>query len=220
MAARSRRRTSASRCCSTPPCPATRRRSGPIGRRSRGPLRTSSGNTWAGRPTRSAYARRWPTALGSPWTTPRCWPWGIGHASRARASRPARRRSFTSSRRSFCEARLALVRQDERAGGGEHAAHAVDERALGLRDLARAALAPELARRLDDREDAVHAAVGVGEPAAVGVDRELAAGGRAPLREEVHALAPLGNAERLEHEGRARGEGVVEHDVVEVRALR
>src|SRR5207245_1080465 len=63
---------------------------------------------------------------------------------------------------------LAVVREDERAGGRQHAAHAVHERRLQIGHLAGATLAAQLARGLDDREDAVHPGVRVGEPAAVG----------------------------------------------------
>ena len=83
-------------------------------------------------------------------------------------------------------------------------------------DLAGAALAAELPRGLDDGEDAVHAAVGVGEAAAVGVDGQAAAGVGAAGLEEAHALAGLAEAQRLQHERRAGGEGVVEHHVLEV----
>src|SRR3990172_1203253 len=70
--------------------------------------------------------------------------------------------------------------EDEGAGGGEGAAGAVDTGQAGAGDLALAALPAELADGLDEEEDAVHAGVGVGEAAAVGVEGELAAGGGAP----------------------------------------
>src|SRR2546426_1267969 len=78
--------------------------------------------------------------------------------------------------------------------------------------------AAELPRGLDDREDAVHPRVRVGEAAPVRVDRELAARRRAALREEMHALAARGDAERLQHDGRPGGEGEGVHYFAEGRA--
>src|SRR5436309_13500482 len=96
----------------------------------------------------------------------------------------------------------ALVREHEGPRRREHAAHPVDEREPAVGHLAGAALAAELARRLDDREDAVHARMRVGETATVGVDGERAARRRPAILEEVHALARLAEAERLEHDRR------------------
>src|SRR5688500_2015194 len=109
----------------------------------------------------------------------------------------------------------ALVRQDEPPRGRQQAGHAVDERPPGVRHLPRSALAAQQARGLDDRKDAVHPRVRVREPASVGVDGQGAAGRGAAVLEEGHALAALGEAERLQHERRPGGEGVVEHDVLE-----
>src|SRR2546426_9398887 len=111
-------------------------------------------------------------------------------------SRPRRRGDDDGGRSDDRGADLALVRQDERAGGGEHAAHAVDQRELHVRHLALVTLATELPRRFDDREDAVHPGVRVGEAAPVGVDRLRAARRRAAVREEVYAFTALGDAER------------------------
>ena len=54
------------------------------------------------------------------------------------------------------------------------------DRGFGVLHLADAALAAQLPHRLDQQEQAVHAGVAVGEAAAIGVDRQLAAGRDAP----------------------------------------
>ena len=61
---------------------------------------------------------------------------------------------------------------------GEDAAGAVRERDLGALDLAVAALAAQLAHRLDEQQHAELAGVAVREPAAGGVERERAARAR------------------------------------------
>src|SRR5262249_27148292 len=89
-------------------------------------------------------------------------------------AKPALSRSITSRLRfslaSMRRPPLAFVGPDQGARRQQHAAHAVDERHPAAGHLAVAALAAELAGGLDDREDPVHPGVGVGEPAAVGVD--------------------------------------------------
>jgi hypothetical protein len=57
---------------------------------------------------------------------------------------------------------LWFVRQNECPRSGEHPAHPVHKRDLGIGNLARPALATELARRLDNGENAVHSGVRVG----------------------------------------------------------
>src|SRR3990170_4551922 len=109
-----------------------------------------------------------------------------------------------------------LHAEDEGAGGGEGAAGAVDAGELRVRDLAVAALAAELADGFDEEEDAVHAGVGVGEAAAVGVEGEVAAGGGALAGDEGAAFAGLAEAERLQGDEGGVGEGVVDFDDVDV----
>jgi hypothetical protein len=71
-----------------------------------------------------------------------------------------------------------LVRHNDGAGGGKHAADAVADRDLGIGDLGGAM--PRIWRTLSallQRIHAVHAGMHVGETAAIGVERQLAAGG-------------------------------------------
>src|ERR1700730_6218858 len=58
----------------------------------------------------------------------------------------------------------------------QHAAVAVRDRGLAIGDLAGVAFAAQLACRLDQQEQSVHAGMAIGEPAAIGVDRQTAAG--------------------------------------------
>jgi len=65
-----------------------------------------------------------------------------------------------------------LVRHDDRAGGGKHAADAVADRDPGIGDLAGGA-APHPTPALLQRVHAVRAGMHVGEPAAIGVQRQF-----------------------------------------------
>src|SRR5438132_8504611 len=67
--------------------------------------------------------------------------------------------------------------QYDRALRRQDAAIAVCDRGFGVRHLARATFAAQLAHRLDQEEEAVHAGVAIGEAAAIGVDRQPAAAG-------------------------------------------
>ena len=62
-------------------------------------------------------------------------------------------------------------------------------------DLASAAFAAQLAHRLDQQEQAVHAGVAIGQAAAIGVDRQLAAGGDPAALDKPAALAFRAEAE-------------------------
>src|SRR5687768_11672800 len=109
---------------------------------------------------------------------------------------------------------LLVYTEDQGTRGGEGATGAVDAGQAGIRDLALATFASELAGGFDEEEDAVHAGVGIGEAAAVRVEREVAAGGRALAGDEGAALAGLAEAERFQRDERGVGEGVVDfHDV-------
>ena len=83
-------------------------------------------------------------------------------------------------------------------------------------DLARAAFAAQLPRRLDQQEQAVHAGVAIGEAAAIGVDRQAAAGRDAAAGDKAAAFALRAEAEILEEEDRVDREGVVELDDIDV----
>src|SRR5262245_64386621 len=89
----------------------------------------------------------------------------------------------------------SVTAQHHRSCGREHPAGSVGESHPGAIDLALPGLAPELAGSLDQREDAVHPWVAVGQPAAVGVERELAARRRSLATDEVARLAPAAEAE-------------------------
>src|SRR5437868_1158924 len=98
----------------------------------------------------------------------------------------------SSHRRLGAEQHRHLARQ--------RAAIAVAERDLGVLDLTRAALAAQLRRALDQREDPIHAGMDAGEAAAIGVDRQRPARRDAAARDEGAALALLAIAEILEEE--------------------
>src|SRR3546814_4044117 len=72
------------------------------------------------------------------------------------------------------------------------------------------ALATNLPRRFHDCEQPVHAGMAIGQPAAVGVDRQLATRADAPIRHEPSAIALWTEAQILKEEDRVDGEGVVE----------
>src|SRR5437879_12391648 len=98
---------------------------------------------------------------------------------------------------------------------GEHAAEGVSDTVVSGLDLARAALAAELAHRLDEQEDAEHPGMAVREPAAGRVHGQLASRSRSCLDES--ATVPLGaEAEAFETDDRVDGERVVDLDDVHV----
>jgi hypothetical protein len=90
---------------------------------------------------------------------------------------------------------------------------------LGPADLAGTGLAAELAYGLDDQEHAVLAGMGVREAAAVGVHRQEAPGARAPVLDELTALALGAEAEVLHVEESRDREAVVAHQHVDVARL-
>ena len=108
-----------------------------------------------------------------------------------------------------------LVRHDDRAGGGEHAADAVADRDLGAGDLGGGGAA-HLAHAFLQRVHAVHAGMHVGEAAAVGVERQFAAGGGVARGDKGAALAAPDKAQIFEAVDRQVGEGVVDHQMVDV----
>src|SRR5439155_18537681 len=67
----------------------------------------------------------------------------------------------------FTNSKRRLRAEDDGALRGQHAAIAVRDRGPAIGDLARAALAAQLARRLDQKEQAVHAGMAIGQPTAI-----------------------------------------------------
>jgi hypothetical protein len=116
-----------------------------------------------------------------------------------------------------------LVRHDDRAACGEHAADAVADRDPGVGDLGGGGAA-HLAHALLQRVHAVHAGMHVGEAAAIGVERQLAAGSGVALGDETAGLAARHKAQILEAVDRQmrkaypwqRTGGVVDHQMVDV----
>src|SRR5690348_11862813 len=109
-----------------------------------------------------------------------------------------------------------LGSEDDRALRGQHAAIAVRDRGLAIGDLAGAAFATELTRRLDQQEQSIHAGVAIGEAAAIGVDRHTAAGRYVAVGYEAAPLAFRAEAEILEEKDRVDRERVIELDNVDV----
>src|SRR5262245_55009127 len=76
-----------------------------------------------------------------------------------------------------------------RALAGKDSSITVRQRHLAVLHLTLVAFAAHLAHRLDDHQQAVHARMAVREPAAAGVDRELAAGRDRAVHDEAAAFA-------------------------------
>src|SRR5580692_8047679 len=102
--------------------------------------------------------------------------------------------------------------EDHRRLRRQHAAIAVRQRDLAVLHLAGAAFAAQLTDRLDQQEQAVHAGMAIGQPAAIGVDGETALGGDASAADEGPAFALLAEAEILQEQNGVDREGVVELD--------
>ena len=71
------------------------------------------------------------------------------------------------------------------------------QRNLAVFHLSRAAFAAQLAYRLDQEEQPVHARVTIRKPATVGIDREAALGGDTTAADERAAFPLLAEAEIL-----------------------
>src|SRR5574337_275644 len=126
-------------------------------------------------------------------------------------SRPPRTRGSRHRAGAVASSRASLgPPEEDGAGGGEDAAGAVAEGDLGILDLARAALAPELPHALDQREDPEDAGVAEGEAAALGVRGKGPARRRALARDEGPALALLAEAQVLERQEDRDRERVVD----------
>src|ERR1700724_2970776 len=98
----------------------------------------------------------------------------------------------------------------------QHAAVAVRDRGLAIGDLAGAAFAAQLACCLDQQEQSVHAGMAIGEPAAIGVDRQTADRRDTAIAYEAAPLAFRAKAEILQEKDRVDREGVVQLDDVDV----
>src|SRR5499427_9078278 len=110
----------------------------------------------------------------------------------------------------------SVTAKDQCRGRGEDPARAVGQRDPRALDLARPALAAELAGGLDQGEDAVHAGVAVGEAAAVRVHRKVASWCRPLAAYERARLAAAAEAEGLQGEQDRDGEAVVQLDNVDI----
>ena len=123
---------------------------------------------------------------------------GVAHGQRLRALHPVGRSGAMKGGgpRAAPVSLLArlLVREDDRAGGGEHAADAVADRDLRARHLRRRDAA-HLPHALLQRVHAVHAGMHVAQAAAIGVERQLAAGAGVAVGDELAGLARAAEAE-------------------------
>ena len=63
------------------------------------------------------------------------------------------------------------------------------DRGLATGDLTRTGFATQLPHGLDQQKQSVHAGMAIGEPAAIGVDRQAAAGRNTPVGYEAAPLA-------------------------------
>src|ERR1700749_947502 len=102
----------------------------------------------------------------------------------------------------------ALVRKNDRARCGEHAADAVTDRNLRVRHLRRRNAA-HLPHALLQCVHAVHARMHIGEAAAIGVERQLAARPRVAIGDELAGLLVGHEAEIAEAEQRKMRKRVV-----------
>src|SRR5580698_2726220 len=110
---------------------------------------------------------------------------------------------------------LPLVGKDDRAGRGEHAADAMADRNLRAVNLCRRDAA-HLPHAFLQRIHAVHAGMHVAQPAAIGVQRQLAAGPRVAVGDEFSGLLMRHEAEVAEAVERQMRKGVVDHQMVNI----
>src|SRR5438874_12880107 len=110
---------------------------------------------------------------------------------------------------------LALVGKDDRAARREHAANAVANRNLRIWHLRRREAA-HLAHTFLQRIHPIHARMHVAKAAAVGVERQLAAGAGIAIRDELAGLFMRHEAEIAESIERQMREGIVDHQVIDV----
>src|SRR5216684_3891809 len=98
----------------------------------------------------------------------------------------------------------------------ERAAGAVYERDSAILDLARAAFAAQLFGRFDYEENSAHPGMIRGEPAAVGVDREIAVEAEPPAGHECAAFTALAEAEIFQRRDHRDSERIVDHREVDI----
>src|ERR1700674_4215183 len=104
----------------------------------------------------------------------------------------------------------AFVGEDDGAGRREHAADAVADRDLGVLDLGRRDAA-HLPDAFLQRVHAVHARMHVAQTAAIGVERQLAAGPGMAVGDELAGFFVRHEAEVAEPVKRQMRKGVVDH---------
>src|SRR5581483_11140017 len=109
----------------------------------------------------------------------------------------------------------ALVRKNDRARCGEHAADAVTDRNLRIRHLRRRN-ATHLPHALLQRIHAVHARMHIGQTAAIGVERQFPARPSVAVGDELAGFLIRHETEIAEAEQRQMREGVVDHQMIDV----
>src|ERR1700751_1494672 len=78
---------------------------------------------------------------------------------------------------------------------GQHPTIAMRDRGRAIGDLARSAFMAQLSCRLDQQKQPIHAGVAIGEPTAIGVDRQAALWRDAPIGNKAAAFALWAEAE-------------------------
>src|SRR6185295_6898582 len=110
---------------------------------------------------------------------------------------------------------LAFVREYDRAACREHAADAVADRDCCARHLGRRDAA-HLPHALLQRIHAVHAGMHVAQAAAIGIERQLAAGAGVAVGDELADLFMRHEAEIAEAIQRQMREGVIDHHMIDI----
>src|SRR5439155_8833862 len=113
---------------------------------------------------------------------------------------------------------LLLVRKNDRATCREHAADAMAHGYSGILDLRRRDAA-HLAHTLLQRVHAVHTGMHVAQTAAIGVERQLAAGPGVAVGDELAGLFVRHEAEIAEAVERQMRKGVVDHEMIDIAML-
>src|SRR3954452_2360649 len=108
---------------------------------------------------------------------------------------------------------VAPISHDDGAARGKHAPDTMTHGDLHVLDL-RGSGATHLTHRLLQREHAVHPSVRVAQPAAVGVERQLAAWRCIALRDESRAFAAPDETEIFESIDGQMSERIVDHQVI------
>src|SRR5690348_8456685 len=106
--------------------------------------------------------------------------------------------------------------EQDRRLAGERAAIAMAQHDVRAIDLTLSAFATDLCSGFDQGEDAVHAGMAEREAAAIGVDRQHAAGGDASALDKAAAFALGTEAEILKEEDRVDRERIVELRLIDI----